>query len=89
MYHGFVTATMEHGTVTQGDDPETLASAADNYVHAPDRLKNAIITAARDGMTPAKITRAIGYAYTYEYVARLIRADRDANPGEYKRAADS
>ena len=30
---------------------------------------------------------AIGYVYTYDYVAKLIREDRKANPGEYAPAS--
>lgn len=77
-YHGIVTAILEHGTLTQVD-PETLeklATAADNYEHGPARLKAAILDAARNGEKPAAIARAIGYVYTYDYVAKLIRGDK-------------
>ena len=87
-YYGFVTAIMEHETLPHMDEDETrqaLADAADIYANAPDRLKATILAAARSGMTHAKIARAIHYAYTYEYVAKLVRDDRKANPGEYKR----
>ena len=73
-------------------DPEThgkLATAADNYEHGPSRLQSAILDAARSGEKPAAITRAIGYVYTYDYVAKLVREDRKANPGEYKPPAGS
>lgn len=80
---------MEHGTLTQVD-PETLGrleTAADNYVNGPERLKAEILTAGRKGEKPAAIARGIRYAYTYDYVAKLIREDRDANPDEYPAAA--
>ena len=54
---------------------------------APARLQSAILKAAlREGAKPSLIARAIGYVYTYDYVARLVRKDRKANPGEYKPA---
>jgi len=57
---------------------QALAEAADNYVKAPDRLKAQILAAGRKGDKPADIVKAIGYAYTYDYVARLVREDRAA-----------
>jgi hypothetical protein len=79
---------LEHETLTGVDDEtrQSLTVAADNYEHAPARLQAAILDAARAGEKPAAITRAIGYVYTYDYVARLVRLDRRANPGLYKRA---
>lgn len=55
---------------------QALKAAADEYQQAPARLKAAILEAARNGEKPAAIARAIGYVYTYDYVARLIREDR-------------
>jgi hypothetical protein len=84
-YSWIVTVDLDHATLTQVDD-ETRAElerAADNYVTGPDRLKAAMISAARKGDKPAAIARAIGYAYTYDFTAKLIREDRAANPGEY------
>jgi hypothetical protein len=52
-------------------------------VNGPDRLKAAMIRAARKGDKPATIARAIGYAYTYDFTAKLIREDRTANPDAY------
>lgn len=77
-YYGFVTEILEHETLTQVDPGtlEKLTTAADNYEHGPARLKAAILEAARRGEKPADIARAIGYVYTYDYVARLIREDR-------------
>lgn len=60
-----------------------LETAADNYVNGPERLKAAILKAARKPEKPGTIARAIGYAYTYDYVARLVRDDRKANPEAY------
>ena len=85
-YTGFVTVILERETLT-GVDQETrqaLDDAADNYAMAPSRLQAAILAAARKGEKPAAIARAIDYVYTYDYVARLVRKDRAANPGEYK-----
>ena len=45
--------------------------------------KAAIIKAARKGEKPAAVARAIAYAYTYDFTAKLIREDRDANPEAY------
>lgn len=76
---------LEPETLTQVD-PETramLETAADNYVNGPERLKAAILKSARRGDKPGTIARAIAYAYTYDYVARLVREDRKANPGAY------
>ena len=56
---------------------------ADAYEQAPLKLRSAILAAARKSEKPAAITRAIRHAYTYEYVARLIRADRAENPELY------
>lgn len=85
-YTGFVTALLEHETLTGVDDEtrQSLVVAADNYEHAPARLQAAILDAARNGEKPAAITRAIGYVYTYDYVAKLVRNDKRANPGLYE-----
>ena len=84
-YTGFVTAVLEHETLTGVDDEtrQALEAAADNYEHGPARLQAAILDAARSGEKPAAITRAIGYVYTYDYVAKLVRLDRKANPSLY------
>jgi hypothetical protein len=87
-YTGFVTALLEHETLTGVDEKtrQLLAAAADNYENGPARLQAEILDAARAGEKPAAITRAIGYVYTYDYVAKLVRLDRKANPGLYVRA---
>jgi hypothetical protein len=75
-YTGLVTAVLEAGATLAGVDEQTrqeLAAAADAYVQAPEKLKAAILAAAAKGEKPAAIARAIGYAYTYDYVAKLIR----------------
>ena len=90
-YTGFVTVILERETLT-GVDPETRRSlevAADNYEHGPARLQAAILDAARKGEKPATIHRAIGYVYTYDYVAKLVRVDRRANPELYEPADGS
>ena len=81
-YTGVVTAVLDHATLT-GVDEETrdaLAAAAEAYRQAPETLKNAILTAASKGDRPADIARAIGYVYTYDYVAKLIREWRNPKP---------
>lgn len=84
-YSGVVTAILEPATLTQVDDEtrRTLEDAARAYEEAPIKLRALILDAARKGDTPAAITRAIRHAYTYEYVARLIRGDRADNPELY------
>ena len=75
-YTGVVTAVLEAGATLAGVDEQTrqkLAAAADAYIQAPENLKAAIIAAAAKGEKPADIARAIGYAYTYDYVAKLVR----------------
>jgi hypothetical protein len=87
-YTGFVTVILEHETLTRVDEQtrQSLTDAADNYEHGPARLQAAIIAAARAGEKPAAITRAIRYVYTYDYVAKLVREDKRANPGLYPRS---
>ena len=82
---------LEHETLT-GVDAKTrqaLEDAADNYAMAPARLQAAILAAARGGDKPALIARAIGHVYTYDYVARIVRLDKRANPAMYERVAES
>ena len=78
---------LERETLTgvDQDTRQSLEDAADNYAMAPARLQAAILEAARKGDKPATIARAIGYVYTYDYVARLVRNDRRINPALYKR----
>ena len=84
-----MTVLLERETLAGVDDEtrQALKAAADDYEQAPARLRAAILVAARKGSKPSEIARAIGYAYTYEYVGRLVRTDRAANPSLYKRAA--
>jgi hypothetical protein len=88
-YSGIVTVDLDHATLTDvdSDTRAELEQAADDYVNGPERLKAAIIRAARRGDKPAAIARAIAYAYTYDFTAKLIREDRAANPDAY--AADA
>ena len=78
LYSGTVTTMYEHATLAGMDESTAreLAEAAEAYEQAPVRLRAAIRRAARNGERPADIVRAIKHAYTYEYVARLIRKDR-------------
>ena len=75
----------QRATLTDVDDEtrQALKAAADDYQQAPARLKAAILEAARNGDKPADIARAIGYVYTYDYVARVIRKDRADHPSAY------
>jgi len=84
-YYRFVTATIEHETMTgMGESVrQELAGLADAYEQAPVNLRAAIYEAAQAGNKPAEIARAIRYVMTYDYVAKLIREDRAANPGRY------
>jgi hypothetical protein len=84
-YPGTVTADLDHATLTQVDDETRaeLEQAADNYVNGPERLKRAMISAARKGNKPAAIARAISYAYTYDFTAKLVREDKAAHPEAY------
>lgn len=87
-YTGVVTVILEPATLTQVNDQtrRKLEAVADAYEQAPVRLRAEILAAARSGEKPAAITRAIRHAYTYEYVARLIRTDRAENPELYPAA---
>ena len=80
---------LERETLTGVDEVtrQALEVAADNYENGPARLQAAILNAARKGEKPAAITRAIGYVYTYDYVARLVRKDKRNNPALYKPAS--
>jgi hypothetical protein len=80
---------LERETLTDMDEArrQRLADAADAVLNGPDRLKAEILDAGRAGEKPATIHRVIYPAYTYDYVARLVREDREANPGEYKTAS--
>jgi hypothetical protein len=71
---------LEHETLTDMDDETRLglAEAADHVLHGPERLKAKIIAAGRNGEKPADIHKVIHPAYTYDYVAKLIREDRAA-----------
>lgn len=68
------------------DRKARLAAKADAYERAPGELRTEILDAARAGDKPADIHKAINYVQTYDYVARVIRKDRKANPGLYVRA---
>lgn len=55
-----------------------LEEAATTYEEAPKRLKAAILKAALErGEKPAVITRKIRHVYTADYVARLVRTERE------------
>jgi hypothetical protein len=67
---------MEVSATLGAMDDETrreLGEAGEAYKQAPEVLKAAIRKSALKGDKPADIHRAIGYAYTYDYVANLVR----------------
>ena len=79
MYDGFVTAVLdERATLTAMDDAtkQELAALGAVYRETPAKLREAVIAAGRRGDKPAEIHRAIGYVWTYDYVAKLVRDDR-------------
>ena len=69
---------LEHETLAAMDEETRakLATAAKAYRDAPADLRAAIIESGRNGDRPADIVKAIDYAFTYDYVARLVRQDR-------------
>lgn len=80
-----MTTVQEHATLTRMDDArrQALEDAAGAYKQAPAALRDTIIAAGRSGERPADIVKAIGYVFTYDYVARIVRQDRADHPGEY------
>ena len=74
-----MTTVQEHATLTRMDDEtrQGLEQAARAYERAPAELKAKILAAGRKGDKPAAIVKAIGHVYTYDYVARLVREDRE------------
>lgn len=50
-----------------------LEEAATAYAEAPKRLRAAIISAGRSGETAVEIAKTINFAYSPDYVARIIR----------------
>lgn len=53
-----------------------LREAAEALKSAPDNLKAVILKAATKGENANKITEAIGFVYSPDYVRRLIRDAR-------------
>lgn len=53
-----------------------LREAAEALKSAPDNLKAVILKAATRGQNANKITEAIGFVYSPDYVRRLIRDAR-------------
>jgi len=82
---------LERETLADMDEArrQRLADAADAVLNGPDRLKAEILDAGRAGEKPAAIHRAIHPAYTYDYIARLVREDRATHPELHKPAADA
>lgn len=74
-----MTAVLEHETLAQMDAKtrERLEQAAQTYRDAPANLKAEILASGEKGDRPADIVKAIGHVYTYDYVARLVRDDRE------------
>lgn len=59
------------------DVRDDLQEAAQALRDAPDNLKAAIIRAAAKGDNANKITEAIGFVYSPDYVRRIIREARE------------
>jgi len=55
-----------------------LAEAAREFLDAPAKFQAVILKAARAGENANQITRAIGHAYSPDYVRRIIREAREA-----------
>jgi hypothetical protein len=55
-----------------------LAEAAEEFLAAPGKFQAVILKAAAQGENANRITRAIGHAYSPDYVRRIIREARDA-----------
>jgi hypothetical protein len=55
-----------------------LAEAAREFLDAPRKFQAVILKAAGKGENANKITKAIGHAYSPDYVRRIIREARDA-----------
>lgn len=58
-----------------------LKTAGEVYNQAPIELRDAILEAADDGETSTEIAKAINFAYSPDYVRKLIRQHRDPRPG--------
>lgn len=56
----------------------TLAEAAKAFIEAPKRFQAVILEAAASGENANRIAKAIGHAYSPDYVRRLIREAREA-----------
>lgn len=66
-----------------------LAEAATAYLEAPKRLQAAIVKAADQGETAIEIAKAINFAYSPDYVARVIREALGPRPRGRRKSADS
>lgn len=73
-----MTIALERATLADVDEETArkLAEAADTFRQAPKALRDVIREAGLAGEKPSAIARAIGYAYTYDYVARIVRQAR-------------
>lgn len=57
-----------------------LEQAADAFKEAPKRLQAAIVRAAEGGETALEIAKAIDFAYSPDYVSRIIRKELGPRP---------
>ena len=55
-----------------------LAQAAREFLDAPRKFQEVIFKAAQAGANANQITKAIGHAYSPDYVRRLIREAKEA-----------
>ncbi|MBG0828515.1 hypothetical protein HS041_12125 [Planomonospora sp. ID67723] len=72
------------------DDVRTeLEKAAEMFAEAPKRLRAAIVSAGERGETSLEIAKTINFAYSPDYVARIIReAIGPRKPGRRAAAGD-
>lgn len=75
-----MTTTLDRETLTAVEDDvrNDLEAAAKEFLEAPAKFRAAILRAAARGENANAITAAIGFAYSPDYVRRLIREARAA-----------
>lgn len=67
-----------------------LEEAAAMFVEAPRRLRAAIVEAGQRGETSLEIAKAINFAYSPDYVGKLLnQALGKRKPGRRKQVTDS
>lgn len=66
-----------------------LAEAATAYNEAPKRLRDAILKAAQGGETATEIAKAIGFTYSQDYVAKIVREALGPRPRGRRKATEN